>query len=216
MDKSKTFNVNLTREGLYQRGMKQWARQKQASPKNPLRVSFIGEQGIDEGALRREFLTEMIRGLEEHLFEGDGKKGKNPKYSISDYQEKRFNVVQGGPAPNFFSPWSYNFLCHGHINNDCVVEVTDSEISNLIKQVDSDFICQAMCPQFSDQGSLRRQKETKIINFLQDFLQSLDDQAVLECQNGSPSEDFESKKLSAKIFSVGVRPGTCANYRHST
>lgn len=68
-----------------------------------------------------------------------------------------------------------------------------------LKEVDSDFICQAMCPQFSDQGSLRRQKETKIINFLQDFLQSLDDQ-VLECQNGSPSEDFESKKLSVQRF----------------
>ncbi|MEQ2316920.1 hypothetical protein AMECASPLE_037377, partial [Ameca splendens] len=57
IDNTKTFNINVTREDLYQRGLKQWARQKQASPKNQLRICFIGEQGIDDGALRREFLT---------------------------------------------------------------------------------------------------------------------------------------------------------------
>ncbi|MEQ2290039.1 hypothetical protein AMECASPLE_039276 [Ameca splendens] len=40
--------------------MKQWARQKQASPKNQLRISFIGEQGTDDGAPRREFLAKSV------------------------------------------------------------------------------------------------------------------------------------------------------------
>ncbi|MEQ2246475.1 hypothetical protein ILYODFUR_038839, partial [Ilyodon furcidens] len=57
IDNTKTFNMNVTRQDLHQRGLKQWARQKQASPKNQLRISFIGEQGTDDGALRREFLT---------------------------------------------------------------------------------------------------------------------------------------------------------------
>lgn len=59
VDTSRSFNINVTREDLFQRGLKQWARQKQASPKNLLRVSFIGENGIDQGALRKEFLTGM-------------------------------------------------------------------------------------------------------------------------------------------------------------
>ena len=45
---------------MLDRGMKQWQRQKKSSPKNPLRVSFIGEAGIDSGALRKEFLTGMF------------------------------------------------------------------------------------------------------------------------------------------------------------
>uniref|UniRef100_A0A1A8CAI9 Zgc:112970 n=1 Tax=Nothobranchius kadleci TaxID=1051664 RepID=A0A1A8CAI9_NOTKA len=136
-------------DDLYQRGLKQRARQKQASPKNQLSVSFIGEQGTDEGALRREFLTEMMRGLELNLFEGVSCKGKTPKYSISYYQENRYryvqydaalqcnlaclvfricgeiiatSLVQGGPAPNFFSTWSYHFLRHGQITNEDVPE----------------------------------------------------------------------------------------------
>ncbi|MED6268965.1 hypothetical protein CHARACLAT_028216 [Characodon lateralis] len=60
IDNTKTFNLNVTRQDLHQRGLKQWARQKQASPKNQLRISFIGEQGTDDGALRREFLTETV------------------------------------------------------------------------------------------------------------------------------------------------------------
>ncbi|XP_024113643.1 G2/M phase-specific E3 ubiquitin-protein ligase [Oryzias melastigma] len=286
VDHSKTFNINVTRDDLYQRGLKQWARQKQSSPKNRLLVSFIGEQGIDDGALRREFLTEMIRGLELHLFEGDAHQGKNPKYSISNLQENIFKIcgeiiatslAQGGPAPNFFSTWSYHFLCHGKMLVTDVPEVTDVEIQNLIeqvesaegdklteycdaiiacgytgpinndhkkaitdairlhsvmrlipmlsqlreglsiyglddllsqhhqalqqvflpgnlKQVDADFMVKALSPQYSEKGSLRHRKEVTIINFFQDLLQNLEDQAG--DLGGSPSAESGPKQLS--------------------
>ncbi|MEQ2227513.1 hypothetical protein ILYODFUR_038335, partial [Ilyodon furcidens] len=169
------------------------------------------------------------------------------------------SLVQGGPAPNFFSTWSYHFLCHGQVTNEDLLEVTDTEIQNLIqkvedaegetlrhlsdaivacgytgpihsdrkkaiidairlhsgirlipmltqlreglaingldellphhhqvfqplflpgnlKEVDADFILQALSPQFSEKGSVRHRKEVKIINFLQDFLQNLEGQ----------------------------------------
>lgn len=35
----------------------------------------------------------MIRGIEAHFFEGDGEKGKNPKYSLLDYQDNKFKYV---------------------------------------------------------------------------------------------------------------------------
>ncbi|XP_058629916.1 G2/M phase-specific E3 ubiquitin-protein ligase-like [Onychostoma macrolepis] len=133
VDTSRSFNINVTREDLFQRGLKQWARQKQASPKNLLSVSFIGENGID--ALRKEFLT------------GDGERGKNPKYSICDYQDNSFktcgeifatSLVQGGPAPNFLTRWCYHFLCHGEMDKDVgVLEVTDQDIKNLMTEVEN-------------------------------------------------------------------------------
>ncbi|XP_041838349.1 uncharacterized protein LOC121638002 isoform X2 [Melanotaenia boesemani] len=145
VDTSVTFNISVTREDLFQRGMKQWIRQKKASPKNLLRVSFIGEHGIDEGALRKEFLTEMVRGIESHYFEGDGEQGKIPKYNILDYQDHNFktcgeilatSLVQGGPAPNFFTTQCYNFLCHGEMGiNGGPEEVTAQDMKNLKAEV---------------------------------------------------------------------------------
>ncbi|RXN15221.1 hypothetical protein ROHU_028271 [Labeo rohita] len=75
------------------KGLTQWKRQKKSSPKNPLRVTFIGEPGIDSGALMKEFLTEMMAGIEAKFFEG-GKFGKNLKYSITDFQKDNFRLRQ--------------------------------------------------------------------------------------------------------------------------
>ncbi|XP_041855646.1 uncharacterized protein LOC121649125 [Melanotaenia boesemani] len=93
VDTTKTFNITVTRQDLFQRGIKQWSRQKQASPKNLLSVSFIGEDEIDQGALRKEFLTEMVRAIESQFFEGNEETGKNPKYSMLDYQDCNFKYV---------------------------------------------------------------------------------------------------------------------------
>lgn len=63
VDTSTTFSICVTREDIVERGLKQWQRQKRSFPKNPLRVTFIGEQGIDNGALRIEFLTGIFLPL---------------------------------------------------------------------------------------------------------------------------------------------------------
>lgn len=57
VDTSKDFRICITRNDLVQRGFIQWQRQKKASPVNKLHVTFIGEAGIDTGALSKEFLT---------------------------------------------------------------------------------------------------------------------------------------------------------------
>jgi len=41
--------------------------------------------------------------------------------------------------------------------------------------VNVDFLLLALSPDFSEEGSVRRQREMRIINFLQDFLQKLED-----------------------------------------
>lgn len=42
---------------MIDRGLKLWKRRKNGSPLNPLKVSFLGEPGVDTGALRKEFLS---------------------------------------------------------------------------------------------------------------------------------------------------------------
>ncbi|KAL1277167.1 hypothetical protein QQF64_023840 [Cirrhinus molitorella] len=53
----KKFHICVSRDNLLERGFKQWQRQKKGNPVNQLKVTFIGEAGVDSGALRKEFLT---------------------------------------------------------------------------------------------------------------------------------------------------------------
>uniref|UniRef100_A0A8C7YQM4 Uncharacterized protein n=1 Tax=Oryzias sinensis TaxID=183150 RepID=A0A8C7YQM4_9TELE len=46
-------------------------------------------------------------------------------------------------------------------------------------QVDADFIGRALSPNLSEEGSVRRQKEPHVLNFLQDFLQNLEDKGKM-------------------------------------
>lgn len=132
---------------MLDRGMKQWQRQKKSSPKNPLRVSFIGEAGIDSEALRKEFLTEMLAGIEKRFFEG-GISGKVPKYSMTDFEKYNFKTVgeifavslaQGGPPPNFLMQWCYRYISTGELEQESLSEkdVADPELMELIKEIEA-------------------------------------------------------------------------------
>uniref|UniRef100_A0A3Q2CZB6 HECT domain-containing protein n=1 Tax=Cyprinodon variegatus TaxID=28743 RepID=A0A3Q2CZB6_CYPVA len=92
-----TFDIAVSRKNLLERGIAQWQRQKKTSPTNPLKVTFIGEAGIDTGALRKEFLTVVIAS---HFFRTVG-------------EIMAVSLAQAGPAPNFLMPWCYRFLCTG-------------------------------------------------------------------------------------------------------
>ncbi|KAL2085761.1 hypothetical protein ACEWY4_019081 [Coilia grayii] len=267
IDTSTTFSICVTREGIVERGLKQWQRQKRSSPQNPLRVTFIGEQGIDNGALRNEFLTEMVAGVERRFFEG-GTTGKTPKYSLIDVDRQKttgeifaVSIVQGGPPPNFFMPWCYHFISNGELDYGTITEddVADLELQELIQQiraaddtsvleftdrlvacgytgpvsiqrkeeivravvlhatvrllpilqqlccglklynlldmvraekdicrqlfvqqfcrkVDADFLVSSLAPIFSELGTVKRQRESTIVNHLQDFIQDLEDE----------------------------------------
>ncbi|XP_051802261.1 uncharacterized protein LOC110964566 isoform X1 [Acanthochromis polyacanthus] len=133
----------VDREDLLDRGFLQWKRKKTASPVSALTVVYIGEAGIDTGALRKDFLTEMISGIEKR---GPGNQGKNPKYSLTDLDNDNFRTIgeimavslaQGGPPPAFLKEWCYNFLCTGEV--DChslsTEDVADLESSLLISRV---------------------------------------------------------------------------------
>ncbi|KAA0724039.1 hypothetical protein E1301_Tti021650 [Triplophysa tibetana] len=54
-------------------------------------MTFIGEDGVDSGALRKEFLTEKISGVEKRLFLGQ--RAKSPQYSNSDLDNGLFRLM---------------------------------------------------------------------------------------------------------------------------
>ncbi|XP_073688508.1 uncharacterized protein [Garra rufa] len=148
VDASKDFKICITRDNLFQRGLIQWQRQKKGSPVNKLKVTFIGEAGIDTGALSKEFLTEMMHGIERRLFEGSGKKGKSPVYSICDLENGFYrtagevfsvSLAQGGPAPCFFRNWCYQFLTTGDFDALQLTkdDVDDLEYALLIERVEA-------------------------------------------------------------------------------
>uniref|UniRef100_A0A3B3V0F2 HECT domain-containing protein n=1 Tax=Poecilia latipinna TaxID=48699 RepID=A0A3B3V0F2_9TELE len=93
VDPSKTFDICVSRDSVVEGGLILWQRQKNGGPVNPLKVSFLGEIGVDTGALRKEFLTIKVAGIERRLFEGDSDRGKIPKYSFNDLDKQLFKYV---------------------------------------------------------------------------------------------------------------------------
>ncbi|XP_041861401.1 G2/M phase-specific E3 ubiquitin-protein ligase-like [Melanotaenia boesemani] len=68
-----------------------------------------------------------------------------------------------------------------------------------LNEVDSNFLLRALCPDFSEKGSVRRQREMKVINFLQDFLQNLED---MEEANSKEDEEINPGSCESRV------PGT--------
>ncbi|XP_049459040.1 uncharacterized protein LOC125905192 [Epinephelus fuscoguttatus] len=81
-----------------------------------------------------------------------------------------------------------------------------------IKEVDSDFLVRALYPDFSEEGSVKRQREMKVINFLQDFLQKLEDE---EAENQEEDHEVDNQKSGALWEShVAAVPGTTGRGKH--
>uniref|UniRef100_A0A3B3QCL9 HECT domain-containing protein n=1 Tax=Paramormyrops kingsleyae TaxID=1676925 RepID=A0A3B3QCL9_9TELE len=146
VDTTTEFKLCVDREDLLDRAIIQWQRKKAASPTSALKVGYIGEAGVDTGAIRKEFLSDMISGIEKRFFEGHGIQGKNPKYSLTDLDNENFRTIgeiiavslaQGGPAPAFLKEWCYTFLCRGEMDINCLSkeDVADLESSLLISRV---------------------------------------------------------------------------------
>nr|XP_033484455.1 G2/M phase-specific E3 ubiquitin-protein ligase-like isoform X2 [Epinephelus lanceolatus] len=146
VDTEKSFNIQISRTNILERGILQWQRQKKNSPTASLKVTFFGEAGVDTSALRKEFLTEMVAGIEGRFFEGPQHQ-KSPRYSLTDLDSGLYRTVgeilavslaQGGPAPAFFSPWTYSYLCSGKINPTVLNSdaVADVQLRGLIEQVE--------------------------------------------------------------------------------
>lgn len=76
IDRSREFHLCVSRDDLIERGLKIWQRQKNGSPVNPLKITFIGEAGVDTGALRLEFSQKWLLAWKSDCLKEKKGKGK--------------------------------------------------------------------------------------------------------------------------------------------
>ncbi|XP_056090393.1 uncharacterized protein LOC130070131 [Rhinichthys klamathensis goyatoka] len=193
VDTSKELSICVSRMNLLERGMSLWKRQKLSSPIHTLKVTFMGEAGVDTGALRKEFLTEMISAIETRLFEGENGKGKMPKYSLNDLDNGLFRAIAMHAAARrtpMLQPLREGLQLYRLVD---IMEKNKEVCRGLFvfeggnDQVDSDYIASHLDPQMSESGTLKHSKEMQILNNFQDFLMELED---------GDSEDEEALSVS--------------------
>uniref|UniRef100_A0A9J8CA89 HECT domain-containing protein n=1 Tax=Cyprinus carpio carpio TaxID=630221 RepID=A0A9J8CA89_CYPCA len=149
VDNSKDFKICVSRTDFFQRALVQWQRQKKGTPGNTLRVTFLGKAGVDSGAIRKEFLTDLIGEIEKRLFEHQEWSGKSPIYSLSDLEKGYFrtagevfsvSLAQGGPAPRFLRQWCFDYPSAGDLDEANLTkdDVDDAELFELIQKVEEE------------------------------------------------------------------------------
>ena len=68
-DNDNQFFIVMRRKVPFFRVLTLWQREaKKTSPMKKLAVKYVGEDGIDTGALAREFLTECVESMRSHMF----------------------------------------------------------------------------------------------------------------------------------------------------
>ena len=121
VDKSGQFFLVIRRGITFQRFLSLWQREcKRSSPTRIFRVKYIGERGIDSGALSKECLTKAISDMGVAMFPNGA-----PVDSIYNIQNGQFrscgeivaiSVAQGGPAPHFLHEKVFKILVNPNIN----------------------------------------------------------------------------------------------------
>ncbi|XP_039670591.1 uncharacterized protein LOC120567689 [Perca fluviatilis] len=179
VDTSRSFNINVTREDLFQRGLKQWARQKQASPKNLLRMRLYFQVENAEGGERLIDLSDAIVACGyTGLINVDQKKAITDAIALHA-------LVRLIPILNQLREglrlYGLDEVLARHTQM-----CQQLFVPGHLQEVNVDFLLLALSPDFSEEGSVRRQREMQIINFLQDFLQKLEDREADSQEEGSP------------------------------
>lgn len=261
-----------------------WQREvNRNSAEYALRVCYHGEEGIDSGAMGKEFLTQMIQGIGSTMFPAGGP--MNSTYHIQNGnfracgQIAAVSLAQGGPAPCFLEECVYNLLVNpevdvknlsaeshltaadqsiinqiredvtphqemiiehgytGNIDQEHVDDIVQSIIISIVTrqvvimkefmeglhlyglakivlsnpqvckplfvkaagaqdQVDANYLFSLVQPMYSTPGSSRRRVEENIMDHLQDFLISLEDDQNITGYASPVTWNYEDQKES--------------------
>lgn len=129
----KPFFFVCNRDQSLQRTINLWLREskKQDNVNKSLRVKFIGEDGIDTGALTQEFFKITFRNIKTDVFPNG-----HPLDSMLFIHKKTMrtcasiasmSIIQGGPNPTFFDVPSYRLLCQPDVDLSTNVDTYLSE-----------------------------------------------------------------------------------------
>ena len=111
------FFLVIRRGATLPRKLAIWDRQsKKKSPKMKLMVRYAGEDGIDTGAITKEYLSETISNIKSCVFP-EGAPIDSMLYVHNGYfricgEITVVSLVNGGPPPCFFEKNVYKMLCH--------------------------------------------------------------------------------------------------------
>ena len=111
----KFFFMTLRRSAPLSRVLRMWQRQSKLVPLgSKLMIKYIGEYGIDQGALTREFFSDTVKQIGKEMFPNG-----SPILSTSHIQNGYFrtcaeilavSLAQGGPPPQFLDSAAYSCL----------------------------------------------------------------------------------------------------------
>ena len=147
-DGTDSLYIVVRRKAQLERKLNLWKRAtNKVTPEHTLRVKFIGEDGIDTGALAKEFLTETISDIKNKLFP-DG----SPIHSTNDIHNGNFracgelvaaSLAQGGPPPCFLDDKVYKTLVTDEdidFTSPSLVEHLTSKEKEMLDQIKSDVL----------------------------------------------------------------------------
>uniref|UniRef100_A0A8C1DQE0 HECT domain-containing protein n=1 Tax=Cyprinus carpio carpio TaxID=630221 RepID=A0A8C1DQE0_CYPCA len=122
----------------------------------------------------------MVAGIEKRLFEGDAKKGKTPKYSLNDLDNELFKALALHITTKRIPMLQQLRVGLERYDLIKVMQKKPQECHDLFvigydDKVDSHYILSHLAPEMSPIGSIKQVKESKIMEFFQDFLLELED-----------------------------------------
>ena len=146
VDKENQFFITVRRKTPLQRILNLWRYEaKRQGVHHQMRVQFLGEKGIDSGALTKEFFTELVPSIGNTLFPNG-----SPIDSTFHVQNGNFrtsgeivanSLAQGGPPPCFLDEKAFQTLVKTEVdilNLNAETDLTLSE-SQLIDSIKSDI-----------------------------------------------------------------------------
>ena len=111
-----------------------------------LKVTFIGEAGVDDGGPRREYLRLMMAAMSEQNDLLDGPTNRRVlRHNVLAAEKGHFfimgcfivlSLTQGGPAPAFFAPSVVDYFVGGSINvQPSVRDIPDYDVQEKLNKV---------------------------------------------------------------------------------
>lgn len=145
VDKTQQFFLATRRGVPLSRLLRLWQRQAEKTPSTcSLKIKYSGEDGIDQGALSKEFLEDVIQDIGKEMFP-DG----NPVKSTFHIQRGNFrtcgeisamSLAQGGPPPCFLELSVYECMYKDDVD---LMNIKDSDLTtkelDILKDIRNDY-----------------------------------------------------------------------------